>query len=88
MRYYKQIESGYILSIGTGGGGTEITEQEYNSIMTVIQNKPQRTETTDYKLKTDLTWEEYELPPVPEDEEIGDEEALGIITGSEENAEE
>ena len=86
MRYYKQIENGYILAIGTGGGGTEITEQEYNSIMTVIQNKPQGTETTDYKLKTDLTWEEYELPPVPEDEEIGDEEALGIITGSEENA--
>ena len=88
MRYYKQIENGYILAIGTGGGGTEITEQEYNSIMTVIQNKPQGTATTDYKLKTDLTWEEYELPPEPEDEEIGDEEALGIITGSDENAEE
>lgn len=86
MRYYKLIEDGYISAIGTGGGGTEITEQEYNAIMAVIQNKPQRTATTDYKLKVDLTWEEYELPPEPEDYDISDEEALGIITGSEENA--
>ena len=86
MRYYKLIEDGYILAIGTGGGGTEITENEYNSIMTVIQNKPQGTATTDYKLKTDLTWEEYELPPAPEDYDISDEEALEIITGSDEYA--
>ena len=83
MRYYKIIDNGYILAIGTGGGGVEITEQEYNSIMNVIQQKPPRTTTTDFMLKTDLTWEEYELPPVPEDDEIGDEEALDIITGGE-----
>ena len=59
MRYYKTIDDGYITAIGTGGGGTEITESEYNEIMTVIQNKPPRTETTDYHLKTDLTWEAY-----------------------------
>ena len=86
MRYYKLIEGGYILAIGTGGGGTEITENEYNSIMTVIQNKPQGTETTDYRLKTDLTWEEYEFPPTPEDYDISDEEALEIITGGDEYA--
>ena len=68
MTYYKYIENGYILAVGTGGMGDVITETEYNEIMTVIQNKPQATETTDYRLKTDLTWEQYEVdPPEPSD---------------------
>ncbi len=69
MNYYKQIENNFILAIGTGGGGTEITEAEYDEIMTVIHNKPPATETIDYRLKTDLTWEQYEVePPVPDDD--------------------
>lgn len=69
MRYYKNIENGYITAIGTGGGGTEIAEGEYGEIMYVIQSKPPRTETTDYHLKTDLTWEAYEREPdVPSDD--------------------
>lgn len=39
MRYYKREDNNYILSIGIGEGGTEITETEYNEIMSVIQNK-------------------------------------------------
>ena len=81
MRYYKQIENGYILAIGTGGGGVEITEQEYNEIMSVIQSKPPRTETTDFRLKVDLTWEEYETPPEPPEGDIDDTEALNILLG-------
>lgn len=83
MRYYKIIDDLYISSIGTGGGGVEITETEYSDIMSVIQNKPPRTETTDYHLRTDLTWEEYERPldpePEPSDEEKA--EAYDILTG-------
>lgn len=82
MRFYKLIEDGYITAIGTGGGGVEITEDEYDEIMAVIQVKPPSTETTDYKLKTDLTWEEYERPPEPEPE-IDDEELLDILLGGE-----
>ena len=83
MRYYKQTVNGYIIAIGTGGGGEEITEQEYNEIMTVIQNKPARTETTDFHLKTDLTWEEYERPTDPEPEPSDEDkaEAYDILTG-------
>ena len=83
MRYYKLIENGYIIAIGTGGGGVEITEGEYNTIMAVIQGKPPRTETTDYHLKTDLTWEEYERPVDPEPEPSDEEkaEAYDILTG-------
>ena len=40
MRYYAQYnESGKILAIGTGYGGTEITESEYNSLLTMIREK-------------------------------------------------
>ena len=86
MRHYKLIEGNYIVAIGTGGGGVEITEAEYNGIMAVIRSKPPRTETTDYRLKTDLTWEEYERPvdPDPPEPEPSDEdkaEAYDIITG-------
>ena len=85
MRYYKLIENGYITAIGTGGGGTEITEQEYNVILAVILQKPPRTGTTDYRLTEGLTWEEYDRPPEPEDDEVDDGEALGIITGRDED---
>ena len=82
MKYYKQVVDGYIQAIGTGGGGTEITETEYNEIMSVIQNKPAETETMDYHLKEDLTWEAFEVEPVdPAEDELGAEEALEILMG-------
>lgn len=62
MRYYKIIENGYITAVGTGGGGTTISKMEYNQILAVIQQKPARTTTTDFRLKESLTWEEYERP--------------------------
>lgn len=81
MRYFKCIESGYLLAVGTGDGYTEITEVEYNEIMSVIRNKPARTETTDYRLKTDLTWEAYPVEPPDPDPEIDEAEAFDIIMG-------
>lgn len=82
MRYYVLISSGYIAAAGTGGGGTEITEAEYAEILTIIRNKPARTDTTDYRLREDLTWEAYEVePPEPEEEELTDAEALEILLG-------
>jgi len=75
MRYYKINDRGYIISTGTGNSGTEITEQEYAEILAVIRNKPTPRDGYDYRLKTDLTWEEYALPPV-EPEPLTDEDAL------------
>lgn len=75
MRYYNITNSGYIISIGTGNGGAEITAQEYAEILAVIRDKPTAREGFDYRLKTDLTWEEYALPPI-EPEPMTDEEAL------------
>lgn len=81
MRFYKIINNGYLVAVGNGSGGTEITEAEYNNLLEVIRNKPSAESGFDYRLKADLTWEKYELPPVPEDDEITAEEALEIIRG-------
>lgn len=83
MRHYKQISNGYILSIGTGPGGTEITETEYNSILSAVQSRPV-SDTQGYRLRSDLTREAYDLPPDPEpsdDDEISNEEAFNILIG-------
>ena len=85
MRYNKQTSFCYILAIGTGAGGTEITEAEYNDIMAIIQSCP-AAGGKGYRLKTDLTWEAYDLPPEPEpsdEDELSDAEALKILLGGE-----
>lgn len=83
MRYYKQLSDNYIIAIGTGPGGTEITETEYNSILSTIQSRPV-SDIQGYRLRADLTWEAYDLPPAPEpsdDDEISNEEVLNILLG-------
>lgn len=81
MRYYKQIADGYIQYIGQGNGGEEITAAEYENILAVIQAMPEAPEGKGYRLKTDLAYEEYDLPPVETTDEISDTEALSIIIG-------
>lgn len=40
MRYYAQYnDSGKLLAIGTGPGGTEITDAEYNALLSEIREK-------------------------------------------------
>lgn len=40
MRYYAQYSDfGALLAIGTGNGGTEITEAEYNALLSEIREK-------------------------------------------------
>lgn len=81
MRYFKQISDNYIPAIGTGPGGTEITETEYNEILTIIRNRPQA-EGKGYRLTTDLTWEEYDLPPeeIVEEEPTVEEKYEALVT--------
>lgn len=84
MRYFVQYgKKNHIIAIGTGAGGTEITETEYNDIMAIIQNRPSA-DGKGYRLKTDLTWEAYDLPPEPEpsdEDELSDTQALNILLG-------
>lgn len=39
MRYYKLIENNTLIAIGTGYGGVEITEEEYNTLLSEIREK-------------------------------------------------
>lgn len=81
-RYYKIIKDGYFNGVGIGRkGGEEITKEEYDSIMNVILNCPKAEKGFCYILKADLTWELCELPPVDENRELSDSEALEIILG-------
>lgn len=97
MRYYAQYsESGSIAAIGTGPGGTEITEAEYTRLLTEIREKA--------ALADRLYSGEIEIGDVPEawqeeiqrrvdariaaegeaaQQDISAEEALAIILGGE-----
>ena len=85
MIYYKQLSSdaACIIAVGTGYGGTEITKTEYESILSAIQSRPSEPG-KGYRLKPDLTWEAYDLPPEPEpsdEDELSDTAALNILLG-------
>ena len=95
MRYYAQYNnSGKLVAIGTGYGGVEITEEEYNRLLTEIREKA---DLVDKLYSSEITIEE-----VPEDwqeeiqrrvderiaaegeadeQDISAEEALDIILG-------
>lgn len=70
MRYVKHISDEYIVGVGTGNGGTEITREEYDDILAIIAEQPTHREGFGYLLRTDLTWEEYELPPVEDPDPV------------------
>ena len=83
MRYYKILKDGYILSIGKGSGGEDLTESEYTQILDSIRNKPTAPDGYEYLLKSDLTWECLKLTATTEDTDpdLTDAEALAIILG-------
>lgn len=79
--YYKITENGYISMFGEGKGGIEISKTGYESLKSVMSNRPVAQKGYDYRLKEDLTWELYELPIASEDEtdELTAEEALAEL---------
>lgn len=97
MRYYAQYnDSGALLAIGTGAGGTEIIESEYNTLLSEIREKAALVdklysgEITIDAVQTD--WQEEIQRRVDEriaaegeaaEQDIPAEEALGIILGGE-----
>ena len=81
MKYCKITENGYIVCVGTDISVEEITREEYDHILSVIQSAPKAENGFLYKLRTDLTWEMVDAPPIDPDPEITEEEALDIILG-------
>ena len=65
--YYKEIEDNILVAVGEskaiGENQTEITPEEYNNILSIIQNKPEDTDTIIYKLHADtLEYVGYDRP--------------------------
>lgn len=97
MRYYAQYnDNGKLIAIGTGCGGTEITEEEYNRLLTEIRAKAEYVNQL-YSGEISLAdipteWQEEIQRRVDEriaaegeaeEQEISGEEALDIIFGGE-----
>ena len=97
MRYYAQYnDSGKLLAIGTGQGGVEITESEYNALLAEIREK---SALVDKLYSGEITidevpaeWQEEIQRRVDErvaaegsaeEQDISAEEALDIILGGE-----
>lgn len=96
MKYYKTIKNNTLIAIGTGYGGTEITEAEYNELLTMIREKAELVNKL-YKLEITIDdvpteWQEeirrrvnerIEMEGTIEEQDISAEEALDIILGGE-----
>ena len=84
MRYYKNIDENYLQSVSIGTGQIEITQEEFENLLSIIRAKPTDTGHKIWRLSVDLTWEQHELPPEPEPsdtDELTDAEALDILLG-------
>lgn len=97
MRYFAQYnDSGKLIAIGTGNGGTEITEAEYNALLTEIREKAAL---VDKLYSGEITiddvpteWQEeiqrrvnerIAAEGAAEEQDLSAEEALNIILGGE-----
>ena len=97
MRFFAQYDdSGKLIAIGTGPGGTEITESEYNALLSEIREKAAL---VDKLYSSEITiaevptgWQEEIQRRVDEriaaegeasEQDISAEEALDIILGGE-----
>ena len=97
MRYYAQYNvTGKLIAIGTGPGGTEITESEYNTLLSEIREKAalvNRLYSGEITIDAVPTkWQEeiqrrvderIAAEGIAEEQDISAEEALDIILGGE-----
>lgn len=97
MRYYAQYNnSGKLIAIGTGNGGVEITEAEYNALLTEIREKAALVEQLyNGEITIDdvpTEWQEeiqrrvnerIAAEGAAEEQDLSAEEALNIILGGE-----
>ena len=79
--FYKQLENGYVIGIGTNGPDTvtAITETEYNEILSMLHNAPAAPDGYVYRLTDALEWVLEEKPPEPD--EVDADEAMEILFG-------
>lgn len=61
--------------------GEEITETQYEEILSMLRSRPEAPDGYAYRLTKDLVWEQYELPPEESDPELTEAEMLDILLG-------
>lgn len=97
MRYFKQYkDSGKLIAIGTGSGGTEITESEYNALLAEIREKASLVnqlyngeitiDSVPYEWQEEIQRrvdERIKQEGTPEEQPISAEDAMNIILGGE-----
>ena len=97
MRYYAQYnDSGKLIAIGNGNGGTEITEAEYNALLTEIREKASLVnqlysgeitiDDVPTEWQKEIQWrvnERIAAEGAAEEQDLSAEEALNIILGGE-----
>ena len=84
MRYFLLIENGHVMGVGKADRvGNEITETQYNEILSMLHNRPTAPDGFAYRLTKELEWELYELPVEDPNPELTTEEVLDIILGGE-----
>lgn len=83
MNYFLVKDGGYIVGVGTTKNTVcnPISKVEAEKIRNELVHRPIAPEGYGYRLKTDLTWELYELLEPEADPELTAEEALDIIMG-------
>jgi len=74
------VKNASINTIGAWSEIVEISDAEYAELQSVFKAKP-HAEGKGYRLKENLTWEEYDIPVPSEDDEISNDEAFAILTG-------
>lgn len=96
MRYYVKYENDKLIAIGTGYGGIEITQEEYNTLLKEIRDKASLVDKL-YSREIAINdvpeeWQEeiqrrvderIAMQGTIEEQEISAEEALNIILGGE-----
>ena len=96
MKYFAQYENGILTAIGTGCGGVEITEAEYNALLSEIREKATLVEQLyNGEITIDdvpTEWQEeiqrrvnerIAAEGAAEEQDLSAEEALNIILGGE-----
>ena len=70
--YLLNKENGYIHGVvyGVSLENSNITEEEYKQIKSILENPPKAPDRFGYRLKDSLEWELYELPVIDESQEV------------------
>ncbi len=63
--YQRNVIDGYIVSVVKGTSACNMTEEEYAAFRAALAQRPVTESGYGCRMKADLSWELYELPPSP-----------------------